>query len=76
MGEVVIEGLEVDIIEKIKITRSKNEEVVRVVEEIKKVEIKVLWGDELQIERVGIKGSEGVHAKEWSIEDEDHLVTS
>ena len=40
--EVVIEGLEVDILEKIKIARSKNKEVVRVVEEMKKVGVKVL----------------------------------
>jgi len=36
LHEVVIEGPEVDIIEKIKKTRSKDEEVVRVVEEIRK----------------------------------------
>ena len=39
--EVVIEGPEVDIIEKIKKARSKNEEVVRVVEEIKKAGVKI-----------------------------------
>jgi len=43
LAEVVIEELEVDIIEKIKIAREKNEEVARVVEEIKKTRIK---GDE------------------------------
>ena len=32
--------------EKIKKARSKNEEVVRVVEEMKKVGVKVVWGDE------------------------------
>jgi len=36
LQEVVIEGPEVDIIEKIKRARSKDEEVVRVVEEMKK----------------------------------------
>jgi len=46
----VIEGLKVDILEKIKTARSKNEEVVRVVEEIKKAGVKVLRGDEWQIE--------------------------
>ena len=40
--EVVIEGPKVDIVEKIKKARSKNKEVVRVVEEIKKVGIKTL----------------------------------
>ena len=48
--KVVIEGSEVDILEKIKKARSKNEEVVRVVEEIKKTGVKMLWGDEWQIE--------------------------
>jgi len=38
----VIEGPKVDILEKIKIARSKNEEVVRVVKEMKKVGVKVL----------------------------------
>ena len=33
-------------IEKIKITREKDKEVVRVVEKIKKTEVKVLQGDE------------------------------
>ena len=42
LSEVVIEGLEVDILEKIKIARSKNKEVVRVVEEMKKARVKVL----------------------------------
>ena len=43
LSEVVIEGPKVDIIEKIKIAKSKDEEVVRVVEEIKKV-VKILQG--------------------------------
>jgi len=51
LGEVVIEGPEVDIIEKIKKARSKNEEVVRVVEKMKKMRVKILWGDEWQIEK-------------------------
>jgi len=46
----VIKGSKVDILEKIKIARSKDEEVVRVVEEIKKVKVKVLREDEWQIE--------------------------
>ena len=48
--EVVIEELEVEIIEKIKKTRGKDEEVVRVVEEMKKVGVKVVRGNEWQIE--------------------------
>ena len=42
MTEVVIKGLEVDILKKIKIARSKNKEVVRVVEKMKKTGVKVL----------------------------------
>jgi len=42
LQEVVIEGPEVDIVEKIKKTRKKNEEVVRVVEEMKKAGVKIL----------------------------------
>ena len=46
MFEVVIQGPEVGILEKIKIARSKNKEVVRVVEEIKKMKVKVLREEE------------------------------
>ena len=42
LQEVVIERPEVDIIEKIKKARSKDEDVVRVVEEMKKVGVKEL----------------------------------
>ena len=42
LQEVVIEGPEVNIVEKIKKTRKKNEEVVRVVEEMKKAGVKIL----------------------------------
>ena len=41
-GEVVIEGPEVDILEKIKGAKSKDKEVVKIVEEIKKAKVKVL----------------------------------
>jgi len=44
--EVVIEGPEIDIVEKIKKARGKDKEVVRVVEEIKKVGIKTVRGEE------------------------------
>ena len=50
LSEVVIEEPEVDILEKIKIARSKDKEVIRVVEEMKKTGVKVLRGDEWQIE--------------------------
>ena len=42
LHEVVIEGPEINIVEKIKRARDKDEEVVRVVEEIKKVKVKVV----------------------------------
>ena len=48
--KVVIAGLEVDIVEKIKKARSKNEEVVRVINEMKKIGVKVLRRVEWQIE--------------------------
>jgi len=44
--EVIIEGPKVKIIEKIKKAKSKDKEVVRVVEEMKKTGVKVLRGDE------------------------------
>ena len=50
MMEVVVEGLETKLVEKIKNAREKNEEVVRVVEEMKKAEVKILRGNEWQIE--------------------------
>jgi len=50
LGEVVIEGPEVEIIEKIKKARSKDEEVVRIVEEMKKANVKELRGEEWRIE--------------------------
>ena len=49
LGEVVIEGLEVNIIEKIKKARGKDEEVVRIVEEMKKTNVKELRGEEWRI---------------------------
>ena len=50
MYEVVVEGPEVDLLEKIKKARSKNEDVVRVVEEMKKVEVKELRGNKWKLE--------------------------
>jgi len=50
MCEVVIEGPEVDIVEKIKKARSKNEDVVRVVEGMKKAGVKKLRGNEWKVE--------------------------
>ena len=50
MYEVVVEGPEVEIVEKIKKARSKDEDVVRVVEEMKKTEVKELRENEWKIE--------------------------
>ena len=50
LQKVVIEGSEVEILEKIKKARSKDEDVVRVVEEMKKMRVKELRGNEWQIE--------------------------
>jgi len=50
MYEVVVEGPEIDLLEKIKKARSKDEDVVEVVEEIKKVRVRELRGDEWKLE--------------------------
>jgi len=50
MYEVVVEGPEVDLLEKIKKARSKDEDVIRAVEEMKKTGIKELRGNEWKIE--------------------------
>ena len=44
--KVVIEGPEADIVEKLEKAKSKDKEVVRVVEEMKKTDVKVLRRDE------------------------------
>jgi len=46
LHEVVIEGPEVNILEKIKKARGKNKKIVRVVEEMKKAEVRVVRGEE------------------------------
>ena len=46
LEEVIIEGPEVDIIEKVKKARGKDEEVVRIVEKIKKAGVKAIQGEE------------------------------
>jgi len=47
--EVVVEGSEVDLVEKIKKARSKDEDVIRVVEKMKKTGVKELRGNEWKI---------------------------
>ena len=43
--EVIVEGLEIELVEKIKRVRRKDEKVVKVVEEMKKVGVKALRDD-------------------------------
>jgi len=50
--EVVIEGLEVKLLEKIKKVRSKDENVVRVVEKMKKAKVKELRGEEWKLKGI------------------------
>ena len=45
LEKVIIEGLEVKILEKIKKARGKDEEVVRLVEKMKKAEVKAIQGE-------------------------------
>jgi len=42
LSKVVVRGSEVDLVEKIKRVREKNKEIVRVIEEMKRAEIKIL----------------------------------
>ena len=50
MYEVIAEGPEVDLVEKIKKAKSKDKNVVRVVKEMKKMGVKELRGNEWKIE--------------------------
>ena len=50
MYEVVVEGPEVDLLEKIKKARSRDKDVIRVVEEMKKAGVKELRGNEWKVE--------------------------
>ena len=49
--EQLIEGPEEEIVKRIKEARDKNEEVIKVVEEMKKAEVKTLRDEEWQIEK-------------------------
>ena len=50
MYEVVVEGPEVDLLEKIKKARSKDEDIVKVVEEMKKAGVRELWRNKWKME--------------------------
>jgi len=61
MYEVVVEGPEVELVKKIKKARSKDEDVVRIVEEMKKARVKEPRGNEWRIEGdLVVKGRKGV----------------
>ena len=59
--EVVIKEPEIEILEKIKIARGKNKDVVRVVEENRSWSIMRRWM--VDKERVGIERREGLYTK-------------
>ena len=61
LQEVVIEGPEVELLEKIKKARSKDKDVVRVVEEMKKAKVKELRENEWKIERELVLKEEKVY---------------
>ena len=61
LQEVVIEGLEVEMLEKIKKARSKDEDVIRVVEEMKKTRVKELQGNKWQIKKELVLKEEKVY---------------
>ena len=50
LEEVIIEGPEVEILEKIKKARGKDEEIVRIVEEMKRVGVKAIQGEKWKTE--------------------------
>ena len=69
----MIKGLEVEIVEKIKKARNKNEDVVRIVEEMKKTNVKELQGRQMEDERrSGVKKRKDIHAKGQRTEDRDN----
>jgi len=59
----LIEEAEKDIIEKIKKSEARDDEVIKVVEEMKKVEVKVLRNEEWQIEDDLVERRKGIYAK-------------
>jgi len=72
----VIKGLEVEIVEKIKKARNKNEDVVRIVEEMKKTNVKELQGRQMEDgRRSGVKKRKDIHAKGQGTEDRDNSAT-
>ena len=48
---MIVEGLEIVLVEKIKRTKEKDKIIIKVVKKMKKAEVKVLRGNEWEIER-------------------------
>ena len=66
---------EVNILEKIKMAREKDKEVVKVIEKIKKTGVKVLKGNEQQIERDLVLKKEKIYiSKDQEVESGDNPV--
>ena len=66
---------EVNILEKIKMAREKDKEVVKVIEKIKKTGVKVLKGNEQQIERDLVLKKEKIYiSKDKEVESGDNPV--
>jgi len=57
----VVKGLEIILVEKIKRTREKDKKVVKVIKEMKKTEVKVLRGNEWEIEEELVLKEEKVY---------------
>jgi len=69
LQEVVIEGPEAEMLEKIKKTRSKDEDVIRIVEEIKKTMLEQPLVTQGQIISQQAKLSNGLSSKEWELQE-------
>ena len=61
LEKVIIEGPEVEIVEKIKKARDKDEEVIRIVEDMKKAGVKAIQGGEWKIEEELVLKEEKVY---------------
>ena len=59
---------------KIKTAREKDDKVVRVVEEMKKAEMKILRDKEWQIERELVLKKENLYIKRGEVKNRDHLT--
>ena len=57
----MVKGLEIMLVEKIKRAREKDKEVVKVIKEMKKTEVKVLRGNEWEIEEELVLKEEKVY---------------